>query len=451
MKKKIKDTINYIYKSDNLLTIKEKCLAFHPADLSILFSKLDISAREKIYNALDSYELALLFSYLNNPIDYFEELDPKTVSNILENMEIDDVSVILNDIYDDELKSIYINNLNEETKKNLNYISKIGEDRVGSIISTNYISVETGIDVKEAMKKLVAQADEFEFIDPIFVTKKGELVGEISLNDLIIARSPKLVDEIMDDHIVSIDINEPLAAATKTIRNYSLDVLPVTDNNRLVGIITSDDAFEIFSDIADTKYGGLAGVSTENLSEKSFLRRLLERLPWLIILLFIGVITSNLMGLFEEVIKQVTILVFFQTLIFDMAGNVGTQSLAVTIQRLVDSNIDKQEIKKHLKKEIRINIINSLFLMVIAFIVCSLFLTIYKTSYSIFLVSLVVSLSMGITIITSSFFGAILPILLSKLKVNPAVGSGPLITTLNDIIAILIYFSLAALLFNLVI
>jgi len=156
------------------------------------------------------------------------------------------------------------------------------------------------------------------------------------------------------------------------------------------------------------------------------------------------------MSIFEEIIKKVTILIFFQTLILDMAGNVGTQTLAATIQRLVtNEKLSNKEIKTHIFKELKVNIINAIFLMGIAFGVCFIFVSLYGTTYSKLLISFTISLSIGVTLIVSSLFGTLLPIFFSKIKVNPAIASGPLITTINDIISVLIYFGLAGLLLNL--
>ena len=449
MKRKIKDFKIFLTKINDTQKIKEKCLALHPADLSLVFHSLDYDLRTKIYNALNDEELAILFSYLDEPSEYLSEFDADKVSRILENMEVDDASNILSEILDEDIKKTYLKKLSKEKQEDLEYISKIEEDKVGSIITTNYIEVESGIDVKEAMKKLIKEADEFELIDPIFVTKNGLLVGTISLNDLIIARSPKVIDEIMDASPISIDINESISKATNMIRNYGLLALPVVDNKKLVGIITSDDVFEIMSDAADTKYANLAGVSTDDLGDQRFFKRLLERLPWLLILLALSFITTNVMGAFEGVIQKVAILVFFQTLIFDMAGNVGTQSLAVTIQRIIhNDNFTPKDVKKHIFKEFRINLINSIFLMIIAFIITFVFVTIYDNTYSASKIGLIISLSIGISILFSSIFGSLFPIILSKLKINPAVAGGPLITTVNDVVSIVIYFSLAALLLN---
>ncbi len=451
MKEIINETINFIRETNDYELIREKLIAFHPADLNTIFSKFTKEIRLKVYEALSDDDLATVFSYLDNPEKFLEDLSLKRVAAILDEMEIDDVNDILDEVEDEALKALYIESLSSKRKLELQYTSTIKEDRVGRIMSTNYIVVDASSDVKDAMKRLIKEADESEIIDPIFVTENDKFLGVLSLNDLIIARSPKQIKDIIEDKPVSVNVDETIINATKIIRNYSLNALPILDDGTLVGILTSDDAFELYSDIVDTQYAGLAAVSSDDLDDKRFFKRLLERLPWLIALLILGIITTNLLSTFEDIIEQVTILVMFQILILDMAGNVGTQSLAVTIISLVhnDNQMTKKQTWKHIGKEVLINVFNSFLLMIISFIVSYVFISFYPTEHSAVKLAFTISLSMGLTLIISAFFGAMLPIFFSKIKVNPAVASGPLITTINDIVAILIYFNLAALLFGL--
>lgn len=448
----LKKTISFINKTDDLSLIKEKLLSIHPADINNILQKSNKVVREKIYNSLDDKSLASVFSYLDNPDDFLEEIKTTRILKIFEIMDTDDLNYVFEKIDDPKLIELYIETLSKEKKSKLLFSRKIKENRVGRVISTNYLTVSGDIDIKEAMKHLIKDSHEDKVIDPIFVTKDNALVGVLDLKELIIARSPKLVSEIMDDKPVTIDINESINEAINKIKNYNLNALPVLDNNKLVGIITGDEAFEIYSDSAFLQYRKLAGVSSDDLNDKKFTTRLFERLPWLIVLLLLGIITTNLMDVYENVIQSITILVFFQIMILDMAGNVGTQSLAVTIQTLIksDNKMTNKEIKKHLTREILINVLNSLFLTLISFTISFLFIHFFgNDGFSTFKLALTISVSLGITLIISAFFGAMLPILFSKIKINPAVASGPLITTINDIVAILIYFNLAALLFNL--
>jgi len=435
--------------TNNLKEIRKIILSNHPADLASIFASLSKHKRTQIYKALSNDELASLFSYLDNPKKYLHELKVDKVSAILNSLEIDDLVKITSEFTDSE-KKLYLAKISEEKQLHLKYIEKFQDDKVGKIIQTNFITVSVDDDVKDAMRKLIKESDDDTIIDPIFVVEGERLVGFLSLNDLIIARTPKLIKELMDENVVALEINDSIEKATNIIKEYSLVCLPVTDNGKLVGVITSDDALEIYSEIVDSQYASLAGVSSENLKKKSFLNRLLERLPWLIGLLFLSILITNVMSIFEEIIKKVTILIFFQTLILDMAGNVGTQTLAATIQRLVtNEKLSNKEIKTHIFKELKVNIINAIFLMGIAFGVCFIFVSLYGTTYSKLLISFTISLSIGVTLIVSSLFGTLLPIFFSKIKVNPAIASGPLITTINDIISVLIYFGLAGLLLNL--
>lgn len=434
----------------NLSELRKVLATLHPADLATVFPKLKSQKRLQIYQAMPNEELATLFSYLDKPSNFITELSDEQLVGVFNLIEIDDLNDILSELDDEDINNI-IPKLNPEKQTQLKYIEKIKANKVGRIIQTNFITIDAGMDVKDAMKKLIQEASDTTIIDPLFVVDGEEFIGTLDLNELIIARSPKVIKEITDTNPVTIDINETITNATKKIHDYSLNSLPVIDNNKLVGIITSDDAFEIYSEIADTTYASLAGVSSDDLSNRKFTSRLMERLPWLIGLLFLSILITNVMGIFEDIIKQVTILIFFQTLILDMAGNVGTQSLASTIQTLVKNDeLANKEARKLIFKEVKINLINSIFLMIIAFIVCFIFIAIYGTTYSKVLLSLTIAIAMGVTLIASAFFGTLLPIFFSKMKINPAVASGPLITTINDIIAILIYFNLAALFLKLI-
>lgn len=447
-----KKTIKFINNTDDLSLINEKLSTIHPADINNILQKSSKEVREKIYSSLNDKSLASVFSYLDNPDEFLEEIETKRVIKIFDLMDTDDLNYIFEEIDNPKLIDLYIETLSEEKKKKLIFSRTIKENKVGRIISANYITVDGDIDIKVAMKHLISHSSEDKVIDPIFVTKDDILIGVLDLKELIMARSPKLVSEIMDDNPVSIDINGSINEAINKINNYNINALPVLNNNKLEGIITGDEAFEIYSDSASVQYAKLAGVSSDNLTDKNFTTRLFERLPWLIGLLLLGIITTNLMDVYENIMQSITILVFFQIMILDMAGNVGTQSLAVTIQTLIkaDNKMTNKEIKNHLTREVLINVLNAIFLTLISFVISYLFIHFFgNDGFSTLKLALTISVSLGITLIISAFFGAMLPILFAKIKINPAVASGPLITTINDIVAILIYFNLAALLFNL--
>jgi len=444
---------NIIVEETNLKILHEKLLEYHPFDIANVFTELDITHRQKIYKSLGNKELSYLFSYLelDEVILYLNELKPSKIAAILEEMEVDDATDIIKEMDNSEQVQMYLKMISTEARDEINDLSAYKEDVVGSLMTTNYIKINSNIDVKEAMKVLISEADETEIIDPIYVSDNNRLVGILNLKDLIIARSPKLINEIMKTNFISVDVFEDTVDAVRKMHNYGIKTLPVLKYEKQVGIITIDDAIDVIRDEATFNYGHLAGVVSDIDEEASVFKSLFKRLPWLLILLVMILLVSIVISSFEGVIKQVTVLVFFQTLILGMAGNFGTQSLAVTIRGISRNDYpNNKQLQKHFFKELRIIFINTIICSLIAFIVCYVFLYFKNPeNINIILVALVVSLSMSITLIISGLIGVLMPIFFDKIKIDPAVASGPFVTTIIDIASIVVYFNIASLLLNL--
>ena len=221
-------------------------------------------------------------------------------------------------------------------------------------MTTNYLEVDADWDVKEAMKYLIAEANEAEIVDPLFVSRNNQMVGVLDLKKLIIARTPKKISEIMEENFSFVNTNDSIIDASMKISNYDIYALPVLENQKLVGIITMDDALDVIKDEVDDDLEKMASIGEVKEGRTTLFKTLAARIPWLILLLILGLLTANVIGAYEDVIKQVTTLALFQTLILDMAGNVGTQSLAVTIRGLSRKNLDsKSKTRKHLLKELK--------------------------------------------------------------------------------------------------
>ena len=442
-----------INEEQDLTVLESKLHDFHPYDLAKVFNELDEENRRKIYQVLDNKFIADIFEYLeqDDVVDFLKDLTPNQGASILQEMEVDDATRVLKELDNEEQIQEYLEQINIETKDELNILRKYEDDTAGAMMTTNYIEIESDLDVKKAMRLLINEADETEVIDPLFVTKNKKLVGLLGLKELIIARSPMSINAIMKTNIIAVDVNEERQEVINKINDYGISAMPVLDNGDLVGIITIDDAIDAVEDDVTEHFGKLAGVVSDIGEDVSLQRMLLKRLPWLIILLVLSMIISNVIGIFEDVIRQVTVLIFFQTLILDMAGNIGTQSLAVAIRTLGKGDLDNaKRVREYIFKEIKINITNSFIIGIFSFIVCFLFLTIKRADVDILMIAVVVASSMTITLIFSGLFGVFLPFMFNKIGIDPAVASGPFITTLNDIIAILIYFGLAISFLNLV-
>lgn len=447
--------IQIINEETDSLVLRERLHEFHPYDLAEVFSNLNEEDRQKIYQALSDQEIADIFSYLEEEetVTYLKDLAQNQGASIIDKMEIDDAVDIIKEMDDPTQTKEFLSFLSPETRDEIEYLTKYSEDSVGSIMTTNYIAIESNYDVKEAMKALIHNANESEVIDPLYVVQAGSLIGTLDLTSLIIARSPNKIQDIMKPNPIYVEVEDDVTVAISKLRDYGLSALPVVEGYQMVGIVTLDDAIDVVSDDVNYHYSNLAGVRIEDEDKGNLFQQLLKRFPWLVILLLLSILTSNVLNAFEDIIKQVTILIFFQTLILDMAGNVGTQSLAVTIRILSSNELDnRQNIRKHILKEIRINTINSFILTIMAFLVCFIFLTLrYSEQNNIILISLIVAVSMGITLIITGILGSFIPILFNRINIDPAVASGPLITTLNDIISVIIYFSIASLFLHLLI
>lgn len=422
--------------------LKEAFLDLHPYDIASILPLLTPQERQDIYEILTYEEIADIFEYIDNNelvISFLDEMSKKEGALIIDEMEPDDAA----DILKDDGASKYLDLIDEEQKDDVIYLMSHDEDTAGSIMTTNYIELSQNDDVKIAMKKLFQNASESEMIDILYVVEDERLIGTLTLHDLIVARSPKLVGEIMDTNLIYCEVSDDIILASKKIHNYGLYALPILDNGIMKGIITMDDAVDTLEEEAVEDYEKLAGVSDidENLS---FIQNIKKRLPWLLILLVLSFIVSFVESGFDHVISAVTVLVFFQTLILDMSGNSGTQSLAVTVRGVSNNQFgDAQSSLKRIFKEMKIGLLNGFLMCLMAFVSSMIFLSIKNVDGSIY-ISLVIGISMGLALLSSGVIGATIPILLSKLKIDPAVASGPFITTISDIVAILIYFGLAS-------
>lgn len=435
--------------STDAMNLREQLSSFHPYDLAETFNQLDEEQRQKIYAALPPEQLADLFSYVesDDTADFLSEIGPKQGASILEEMDIDDATDVLLEV-ESEQKQALLDEIEPEVKEDLTYLTTHPEDTAGSKMTTNFIALDSNLDVKQAMRRLVKEANESEIIDPLFVIEQEILVGIVSLKELIIARSPKQLMEIMSTNLITANVSDQAKDAVNKINDYGLDALPILDQGKMVGIITADDALDVIEEGASEDYNLFAGVGLDD--KDTIWSNLLKRLPWLVVLLILSMIVANAIKLFETIINQVTVLIFFQTMILDMAGNAGTQSLAVSLQS-IDRNelLNRHHQVRHLLKEIRISFVNAIILGIFAFGICYIFLTLNHTqNINIVTIATIIGFASTLTIILSGMFGALFPILLKKVGVDPAVASGPFITTLNDIFSTLIYFGFAYLLLS---
>ena len=276
--------------------------------------------------------------------------------------------------------------------------------------------------------------------------EEGKFYGAIDLVDLIVARNYVELESLVTTSYPFVYDHETVDECIEELKDYSEDSIPVLDKDKhILGVITSQDLVEVVDEEMGEDYAKLAGLSEEEDLKEPLLASLRKRTPWLTILLFLGLIVATVTGMFENVIKELPIIVFFQSVILGMSGNVGTQSLAVTIRVLMDEDLTFKQQAGFVFKEIRIGFCNGLIIGLISFCVTGLYILLVKqqVATTAFAMSGCVGAALWVAMIISSFVGSIVPIIFNKIHVDPAVASGPLISTMNDLVAVLTYYGLA--------
>lgn len=433
-------------KKDELI---EKLNDYHENDIAQSLEYLTKSERLALYDVLGDEWVSEILAYVEEPQQFINELDAKKLADIINEMDSDDAADLLEKV-DESVKEKIRPNLDEDVKADIRLINSYDEDEIGSLITTNYICISKTLDIRSAMHELIKQAGDNDNISTIYVVDENEkFSGAIDLKDLIIARQNDELDSIIIYSYPYLLANEKISDSIEKIKDYAEDSLPVlNDNKEIIGIITAQDVVEAVDDEMGEDYAKLAGLTAEEDLNETLKQSIKKRLPWLIVLLILGMLVSSVVGAFEGVVAILPIVICFQSLILDMAGNVGTQSLAVTIRVLMDEELKAKDKAKLVFKEAKVGFTNGIFLGVLAFVFLGLYVYLFK-GYDVihaFLISFCVGISLLLAMIVSSLVGTLVPIIFNKIKVDPAVASGPLITTVNDLVAVVIYYGLAWLL-----
>lgn len=434
--------------------LQKRLHEYHEKDIAEALELLQKDERHKLYSILDTQTLADVLEYSQQRNLYLEEINIRRRVAVLSDFDVTSTVEYLQQL-DRSQRDMLIDLMEDDLKKEIALSSSFGREEIGSRMTTNYISISEGTGVRQAMKELVEQAAENDNISTIYVLDgDGVLIGAVDLKDLIIARESTPLEMITTTSYPYVYASELLEDCVDRIRDYSEDSIPVLDeNNRLAGVLTSQDMVDIVGDILGDDYAKFGGLSSEEDLQEPVRKSIGKRLPWLIVLLGLGMVVSGTVSLFEFVVVQIPLLVSFQSLVLDMAGNVGTQSLAVTIRVLMDEQLPRKQKLFLISKEARVGFLNGAILGMLSFVCIGGYLMLFKgqTALAAFSVSLCTGIALLTAMLLSSISGTAIPILLKKIKIDPAVASGPLITTINDLVAVVTYYGLASvLLLNLV-
>lgn len=418
---------------------------YHDNDIAEAITQINPEERKRLYPILGVERVADIFSYIEDAEVYFNELPIEKVARVVSEMEPDDAVDLLAEL-DEKKRQKIVTMLDRDAMDDVKLILSYDEDEIGSCMTTNYIVIHNTLTIRQAMRELVVQAGENDNIQTIYVVDdKDAFYGAIDLKDLIVAREYENLEDLISRSYPYVLDHEQISDCIEQIKDYAEDSIPVLrDDGHIVGIITAQDIVEVVDDEMGEDYAKLAGLTAEEDLNETTLDSMKKRLPWLIILLFLGMGVSSVVGAFETVVAIIPIVMCFQSLILDMAGNVGTQSLAVTIRVLMDENLSTKQKITLVIKEMRVGLLNGLFLGIMALLFIGLYVYFFK-HYALgtaFMVSGCVGVSLVGAMVVSSLVGTLIPIFFKKIHVDPAVASGPLITTINDLVAIVVYYGL---------
>ena len=426
--------------------ISEVLSDYHENDIAELLENLSRAERKRIYHVLGIAKTAKVFPYFDEPQQYIEELSVEDAAAIVSLMDSDDAVDILEQL-DPGKKTRIVEKLQGSIAQDVKMLLSYDEKEIGSYMTTNYVCIQEGLSVRQAMSELVRQAGVHDNIMTMYVVDAdGCFAGAIDLKKLILARENDDLRDIILRSYPNVEAHEKIEDCAGRLADYAEDSIPVLDSSRrLLGVITSEDLVEIVDNELGEDYAKLAGLTAEEDLKEPTGQSMKKRLPWLIVLLGLGMLVSSVVGVFEGVVAALPIVICFQSLVLDMAGNVGTQSLAVTIRVLMDENVTGREKLMLLGKEVKIGLLNGGLLGILALVLLGIYVHAFK-GYAwagAFAVSGCVGISLVLAMMVSSMVGTVIPMFFHKIKVDPAVASGPLITTVNDLVAVVAYYGLA--------
>jgi len=395
-----------------------------------------------IFRLLKKDKAAVVFPYLDSEhqeMIIYASTDIET-KNIFDELYFDDIVDIIEEMPADVVKKI-LKNTDAKDRHLINQLLKYPEYSAGSIMTTEYVDLEKGMKVSEAIDRIRKTGKDKENIYTCYVTsEEGKLEGVISLKELIGKKDDLLIEDVMECSFASVNTNDHQEEVVAIFKKYDLIVLPVTDNeNRILGIITADDVMHVVEQEATEDFHKMAGIVAP--VEESYLTNVFtvakQRIGWLAVLMISDTISGNIIQGYEKVLAQSIILTAFVPMLMSTGGNVGSQSSTVVIRSLALGEISPKDAFRILKKEFSISLMVSIVLSVLNF-----FRLIWFEKIDM-LIALTVSVTLIFTVIVSKIVGALLPLGAKLLKTDPAVMATPLITTISDAVTLIIYFKFA--------
>jgi len=435
---KLIEEVKHFAEQGNRQGLKKLIDDMRAADLADLIEHLDREERLFVFNLLEPDGAGEVLVEIETPVQerILKDLDNQAITEIVQGLDSDDAADLVGDLPDDRAREI-IERVGDEVSEELEKLLPYPEDTAGGIMALEFVAVKADVSVKDAIDTIREKREEVENLYYIWVVGDlGELVGVISLKDLVLELTDRKISDIMNPEVISVHVDTDQEEVARLVKKYDLVAIPVVgDDHRLVGRITHDDIIDVIEEEADEDISLMAGVIDQEITEESALKISRARLPWLIAGLFGGIIAAAVINQFESSLEKVLALSFFFPVIMAMGGSTGTQAATIVVRGLATGDISLMNIGKRLWMEMRVALVNAL--------VCGIILAlIVGTWVSDYGLGSVVGLALVLIIVNAGVIGSAVPMVLKKWNIDPALATGPFVTTSNDILSLLIYLGL---------
>lgn len=445
------DTLIELLEQKKFSQLKALINEMMPADLALLFEELDNKDAVIVFRLLSKELSAETFAYLDTDRQQMliQAISDKELHEVLDQLFLDDTVDIIEEMPANVVSRI-LNNTDAETRRQINELLKYPEDSAGSIMTVEYVNFPKTITVREAIEKLRRDGISKETVYTCYVTENRRLIGLVEVSTILASPDEQIIENIMETNVISVSTHEDKEVVARMINKYDFYALPVVDNeNRLVGIVTIDDAVDVIQEENTEDISRMAAMEPieENYFKTSVFSHAKKRIVWLLILMVSATITGFVLQYYENAISAVPILVSCIPMLMDTGGNSGSQSSTMMIRGLALDEIHFSDIFRVIFKEFRISLIVSVVLAATNFLRILLMDKIgllgNTSGYPVWLIAAIVSFSLLLIVIIAKFIGCTLPLLANKAGLDPALMASPLITTLVDACAVVLYFKIA--------
>ena len=433
----VEDVRNYI-EQQNESALKKFLDESRAADLADLIGHLKPNERIFIFNLLEPEGAGEVLMEMEPPVQegILKELDNRTITEIVQELDSDDAADVIGDLPAERAREV-IEAVDDEVTEELEKLLPYPEDTAGGIMGLEFVAVKAGVTLRDAIETIREKKEEIENLYHIWVVDDfGRLVGLVSMKDLLLEPPELKVNEIMNPEVISINAMADQEEVVYLARQYDLINIPVVDeHHRLIGRITHDDVIDVIEEEVDEDISLMAGVISEEITEESTLKISKARLPWLIMAIFGELIAALVITNFETTLKEIIALTFFFPVIMAMGGNSGTQAATIVVRGLATGDVSLVHAGRRLWREMRVALLNGLICGIILGIIVGIWLSDPK-------LGLIVGMALILIIMNSGLIGASVPLVLKRFNIDPALGSGPFVSTSNDIFSLFIYLGL---------